>query len=237
MKKWSLILGAALLAGCGQGIVTTSAQPYNISLTPLGYEVDQSGKITIPAVTATLTATAGAHDIYDVQYTAVLLDSQGNPAASDNTAIVPASGSLFSMAKGGYYCYAYSSGGGTVTTPETQCTVNDPGASYVDNGFWKVNTVTNRAIVPGQWAIAHLNSMRGGTSTGGTSTGGTSGTGTSTGGTSGTGTSTGGTSGSGSTVNDGAGWYAQFTFTGKVDGKTVSWKQNYQFTNPAKAGT
>ena len=93
-------------------------------------------------------------------------------------------------AKGGYRCD---------TTPESACVVNSPDASFAVNGSWAANTAANKAITPGEWAVAHLDQF--------------------------------------AKNNGTAQWYAEFTYTAYMtNGKAVSWKQKYQFTNPAKAG-
>lgn len=188
MKKLlSLVTLGMVLSACGSvagGFLAGPAAPYNIALSSLGYEVDPQGIITIPEVRATLTSTAGAHDIYDVKYTAVLLDRNGGGAAGNNSTIVPASGQLLSYAKGGYLC---------ATTAATACTINSTDAYFAANNTFPGNTVV-RSITPGEWAVAHI--QRSG-------------------------------------LGDTAQWYARFTFTGTVDGRSYSWTQDYQFVSPA----
>ncbi len=193
-KIW--LLGALMLplAGCNggvSGITPTGYQDaYRVSLTPLGYEIDKEGIITIPAVTAKLVATAGAPDVRELDYTAVLLNSQSEPATSENSPIVPAGGTLMVGAKGGYRC--------TGNTPEASCTLSSGDAVWSNNGDWAANTVNNRAITPAEWAIAHSKATGGET----------------------------------------AQWYAEFTYTALMTtGNSVKWKQRYQFTAPAKAGS
>ncbi|GAA3998406.1 hypothetical protein GCM10022631_06510 [Deinococcus rubellus] len=194
-KIW--LLGALMLplVGCNggvSGITPTGYQDaYRVSLTNLGYEVDTTGKITIPAVTAILTATAGAPDVRELDYTAVLLNGNGDPAAVDNSPIVPASGTLLVGGKGGYRC--------TGATPETACTPTSADAVWSNNGSWAANTVASKAVTPGEWAVANIGAAKEGNT---------------------------------------AQWYAEFTYTAYMStGSKVSWKQRYQFTNPAKAGS
>lgn len=149
MKKLlSLVTLGMVLSGCGTLStlsVPGSPPPYSIRLTNLGYEA-LNGQITIPDVTAVLTSAAGASDIYDVSYTAVLLNGNGEPAA-ENSRIVPATGNLMSYAKGGYRC---------TSTPDAACTINSADSYFAANNTFPGNTVTNRALVPGEWAVAHL---------------------------------------------------------------------------------
>ncbi|TSA80829.1 hypothetical protein FNU79_15975 [Deinococcus detaillensis] len=191
---WALVLP---LAGCNGGIsgVTPTGyqDAYRVSLTNLGYEVDTSGKITIPAVNANLTSTAGAPDVRELDYTAILLNGDGDPATADNSPIVPAKGTLMVGAKGGYRCV------GTTPTPEAACTLTSSDAVWSNNGSWAANTAANKAITPGEWAIGHISAAKAGNT---------------------------------------AQWYAEFTYTAYMTtGSSVSWKQRYQFTNPAKAGS
>lgn len=185
MKKLAflpLALGL-LLSACGSGGSDT-VPPYRVSLTNLGYEQDETGKITIPSVTANVVSSAGAPDIRKLEYTAVLLNGSGEPQADLDSKITPLNGLLFANARGGYRCN---------TTPEGACTMTSADALMVDNGAWTANTIS-RALVPGEWAIAHVS--------GGAGT---------------------------------AAWSVDFTFTAlQSNGRSVSWKQNYQFISPAK---
>ena len=185
-------LGALMLplTACSGLTSTPYEDAYRVSLTNLGYEVTPAG-IVIPAVTAKLTATAGAPDVSELDYTAVILDGSGKPATDKDSLIVPANGTLLVGAKGGYRC---------TTTPEAACSVNSSDASFAVNGSWAANTAANKAITPGEWAVAHLAQF--------------------------------------AKNNGTAQWYAEFTYTAYMTtGKAVSWKQKYQFTNPAKAGS
>lgn len=143
-----------VLASCGaQGgfLATNPAQAYRINLTPaLGYEF-RDGVYTVPSVTATLTSAPGAWDIYDVEYTAILKNSEGDEATGDNSAIVPAFGTLFARAQGGYRCVASD---GTVTDSTQGCTINSPTVRFMANGQSPSNTIT-KAITPIEWAVAH----------------------------------------------------------------------------------
>ncbi|WP_420596007.1 hypothetical protein [Deinococcus sp.] len=194
---WLLTALALPLAGCGVGVNSLAPTPYTdayrVSLTNLGYEQDTSGTITIPAVTANLVATAGAPDVRELDYTAVLLNSAKQPAALNNSPIVPASGTLMVGAKGGYRCLDDTS---TTELVESKCIPTRADAIFVNNGAWNVNTVVNRAITPGEWAVAHLAAATGGET---------------------------------------AQWYAELTYTAYMtNGSSTTWKQLYQFTNPAK---
>jgi hypothetical protein len=148
-------LGALLLPLTACGFTPTPPEDaYRVSLSSLGYEVNDTGKIIVASVTANMTATAGAPDVRELDYTAVLLDSKGKPAAIDDSKIAPANGTLMVGAKGGYRCT------GAPPTPEGACVVNSSDAIWSNNGSWATNTVS-RAIVPGEWAVAHLASFQG----------------------------------------------------------------------------
>lgn len=159
MKKLFLLAALALplsvsLTGCNGGTSglniggsTPYENAYRVELTSVGYEADDKGKITIPSVTAKLTAMAGAPDVNELTYTGTLLNSEKQPAVDANSFMLAKQyGTLLTGAKGGYRC---------TTTVEAQCTYNSPDAVMNTNGSWAVNTVT-RSIYPGEWASAHL---------------------------------------------------------------------------------
>ncbi|WP_157468875.1 hypothetical protein [Deinococcus murrayi] len=196
MKRLAWMVPALLLAACNT-MGNPNVPVYSISLTSLGYEVNEQGKITIPEVRANLVSTAGAPDVLKVEYTAVLLDGKGERAAEGNSIITPLNGLLFAGAKGGYFCFGGQPTPTTPATPENGCTMGSPDARPVTTGQWAANTV-NRALVPGEWAIAHLRA---------------------------------------GTTNATAPWSVDFTFTAtQSTGRTVTWKQNYAFLAPARAG-
>lgn len=153
MKKlFALAALSVMLAACGSttALLPASGASYSVALSSLGYELTPEGRIIIPSVTATLTTAAGTRDIYNVTYTATLLDFDGRPVAGatetepGNSQIVPARGQLFTYGRGGYSC---------TTTPTEQCRLTSPDANFVAN---TTAASVSRAIVPGEWAVAQI---------------------------------------------------------------------------------
>ncbi|WP_412029513.1 hypothetical protein [Deinococcus yunweiensis] len=155
MKKLlALPMLALLIASCGNG-TSPDARAYTITMEPLGYSVDTSGVYTIPEVTIELFSHAGAADVRTIDYTAVILNTSGARAAANNSQIVPAYGTMFGGARGGYTCR---------TTAQAQCTWMSSDANFIDAGpqQWASNRIL-KAIMPFEWAVAHNTSNAGDT--------------------------------------------------------------------------
>lgn len=150
-KHLALALFPVLLASCNPQGEQQNNRPYTITVESMGYSVDDEGKITIKQTDVKLFSTAGAPDVRSIDYTAVLLNSKGQPANSDNSTIVPTSGTLFGNGKGGYICTSEANAG------QPSCWMGASDVVLVDTGpiQWPVNNIAH-FMMPGEWASAHL---------------------------------------------------------------------------------
>lgn len=149
MKKLASMLLALplLLASCGNLNVGTSAQrPYTITVERFGYEVTSSG-IVVADSPIVLNSAAGAYDVTTISYTAVLLNSAGEPVGNTQSTVLPATGTLFGKARGGYVCT------GTVASA---CSLASSDALFTNTSDvqWPENRIV-RALMPGEWAVLH----------------------------------------------------------------------------------
>lgn len=157
MKKLAALFVVPLIfSACGSEGNLPNNRPYTITIKPLGYKYD-SGKFTITESVSELHSAAGAPDVRSIDYTAVLLDSKGNPAGYNQSYIVPQTGTLFGHARGGYVC---------TTTPANICSMGRSDAVLTETGplEWSENSVI-RTLVPVEWAIIHLNASTGASDT------------------------------------------------------------------------
>lgn len=155
MKKLAILALPMLFASCNLAGLVGNIQPYNIQMGPLGYEIDEAGKITIPSVTGQVVSSAGAPDIAKITFVGILIDGQGNPAVGNNNSIIaPFGGTLMAGVKGGYTC---------TTTPSNECTMSKADAQFAitDSRVWPQNAFA-RPLTPGEWAVAHANAVRNG---------------------------------------------------------------------------
>jgi len=150
-KTSMLAVLAVSLGACGLVPNLGSVpQPYQIDVGNLGYEVDSSGKITVPGVTVNLLAAPGAPDINAVRYVATIQTLDGSEAIPGNSVV---RGLMFTHARGGYKCK---------TTPDDQCSINAQDSYFVasqtivPNLANNSNIIQNIALTAGIWASGHI---------------------------------------------------------------------------------
>lgn len=120
----ALLLALILLSACSGGF---SAAPYAFDValnpSPLGWSVDDQGKITVPAHILTFNSKAGAVGAtiegYEIEY----LDSSGNPAFPGDSQQF-SRGTLNVRVPPGIRCPALAEGA------VDECTVNTPGVVF-----------------------------------------------------------------------------------------------------------
>lgn len=150
MKRLGLLALATgfMLGGCAQDGSTQETRPYSITIKNLAYSIDKEGVITIKEAEVKLFSAAGAPDVRSVTYTAQLFDTEGNPAADNNSEILAIEkGSMYGSARGGYIC---------TTTKSEACGMSSADAVFVNTGpeQWNENLLV-KAIMPVEWARAH----------------------------------------------------------------------------------
>ncbi|SEJ28521.1 hypothetical protein SAMN04488058_105213 [Deinococcus reticulitermitis] len=155
MKTFASMLLALplLLASCGNLNVGSSTQrPYTITVEQFGYEVQESGRIIVADSPIVLNSAAGAYDVATVSYTAVLLNSKGEPVGNDQSTVLPVTGTLFGKARGGYVC---------ATTAASACSLASADAVFANTSDvqWPENRIS-RALMPGEWAILHQDAFQ-----------------------------------------------------------------------------
>lgn len=147
-KRASLMLASGLLlSGCGNGTTSgNGVNPYTITIKSMGYRVSGS-TISITDAAVELYSAPGAPDVSTISYTAVMLNSRGELAGYNQSTVVPATGTLFGKAHGGYLC---------TTTATNVCTMMSSDVQLVTVGPAEApeNAIT-RSLMPREWAVIH----------------------------------------------------------------------------------
>lgn len=118
--------GLLLLSACGQNVISGASYDFDVSLdpSPLGFWVDDQGKITVPGHILTFRSKAGhvgaVIEGYEIEY----LDASGSALFPGDT-ISHSKGSLNFRVPPGFLCPIAE--GVNSEVAEAECTINTPG--------------------------------------------------------------------------------------------------------------